>query len=353
MSFNKLAHIRYMVIDDLLRKEEGVFMEEIIRECKRAIAFESGDILDNIKLSKRTIQEDLKFIRETYRAEIEQIRREVPETKSRYIKSKSKLDTYRYKDSDFSIANLPINKKERDGMLEVLGVLYRLSHMKSLSWLKETIQELQLIRTEGIPKEDIIAFEESPQLKGIEFLKPSYDSIAANQAVEIEYYSYNQGKEFTFTVSPYFLKQYNRRWFLFARSHENFLENPERLLNLPLDRIRSFKVSKANYIQNVGINPSDYFNDIVGVTFDEMGKKEKVLIKVKSDHYHYIASKPFHHSQVVLQQNTEWFLIQIDVVPNVELESQILSRGESLEVVSPLVLREKLKEKLKKALNNY
>jgi predicted DNA-binding transcriptional regulator YafY len=191
MSLNKQAHIRYMVIDQLLRKEDGVFMEEIIRECKRAIALETADILENIELSKRTIQEDLKFFRETYGADIIQERRDVPDSKQRFIKSKSKLNTYRFRDSAFSISNLPINKKERESMLEALGVLYRLSFMKSLSWLKETISELQLIRSEGIPNEEIISFEESPQLKGIEFLKPAYDSILRKQALEIKYFSYN------------------------------------------------------------------------------------------------------------------------------------------------------------------
>ncbi len=353
MSFNKQAHIRYMTIDSLLRNQEGVFMEDIIRGCKRAIAFETGDFFENIRLSKRTIQEDLKFFRESYGANIEEVRREVPENKKKYITSKSKISTYKYKDPNFSIANLPINKKERDSMLEALSVLYRLSQMQSLSWLKDTVQELQLIRNHGIPKEEIISFEESPQLKGIEFLKPAYDAIASKKAVEIRYYSHNQRKEFTFNVSPYFLKQYNKRWFLFGKSHENFLENPDRLLNLPLDRIVSFQVSESGYISNVGINPSDYFKDIIGVSFDEKGKKEDVLIKVKSNHYHYIESKPFHHSQTVIEQGEDWVLIKISVVPNVELESQILSRGEFLEVVSPQSFREKLRERLQKSLENY
>jgi predicted DNA-binding transcriptional regulator YafY len=353
MSLNKQAHIRYMVIDQLLRKEDGVFMEEIIRECKRAIALETADILENIELSKRTIQEDLKFFRETYGADIIQERRDVPDSKQRFIKSKSKLNTYRFRDSAFSISNLPINKKERESMLEALGVLYRLSFMKSLSWLKETISELQLIRSEGIPNEEIISFEESPQLKGIEFLKPAYDSILRKQALEIKYFSYNKNMEFNFTVSPYFLKQYNKRWFLFGRSHEFILENPDRLLNLPLDRIISLNAYDGAFIPNQGLSPSEYFKDIIGVTFDEKAYKEDILIKVKSEHFHYIESKPFHSSQIVIEKEKDWVLIQISVVPNVELESQILARGEFLEVISPVAFRNKIMYRVKKISENY
>lgn len=353
MSLNKQAHIRYMAIDALLRKEEAVFMEEIILSCKRAIAFETGEIAENIKLSKRTIQEDLKFFRETYHADIVQERREVPESKQRLIRSKSKLDTYQYKDSSFSIANSPINKKERERMLEVLGVLYRLSHMKSLGWLKDTIHELQLIRSEGIPNEEVISFEESPQLKGIEFLKPAYDSIAKKLALEIKYFSFKENKEFDFTVSPYFLKQHNKRWYLFGRSHVRFLENPMRLLNLPLDRIISLNVSCGKYIPNHGPSPSAYFEDIIGVTFNEDAKKEDILIQVKLEQFHYISSKPFHPSQKIIETGDKSVLIQISVIPNFELESLILSRGEYLKVISPESLKARLNERIKKMIENY
>jgi predicted DNA-binding transcriptional regulator YafY len=353
MSLNKQAHIRYMIIDSLLRRVEGVFMEEMIRECKRAIAFETGDILENISLSKRTIQDDLKFFRENYHAEIDQERREIPESKKNLIKSNTKLDSYRYKDSTFSISNLPINKKERESMLEALGVLYRLSHMKSLGWLKETVREIQLIRSEGIPNEEVISFEESPQLKGIEYLKPAYDSIAKKLALEIRYYSFKENKEFDFTVSPYFLKQYNKRWYLFGRSHVKFLENPMRLLNLPLDRIISLDVSKAKYILNDGPSPSAYFEDIIGVTFNENAKKEDILIKVKSEQFHYISSKPFHPSQKIIETDDNSVLIQISVIPNFELESQILSRGEYLKVISPESLKTRLSDRIKKMIENY
>lgn len=353
MSLNKQAHIRYITIDALLRRENGVFMEEIIRECKRAIAFETGEIAENIRLSKRTIQEDLKFFRETYYADIVQERRDVPESKQRFIRSKSKLDTYQYKDSSFSIVNSPVNKKERESMLEALGVLYRLSHMKSLGWLKDTIHELQLIRSEGIPNEEVISFEESPQLKGIEFLKPAYDSILKKQVLEIKYFSFKENREFEFMVSPYFLKQYNKRWFLFGKSHKFNFNNKLRLINLPLDRIVSIKLSDEAYSLNSYISPTEYFQDIIGVTFLDSSEKQDILIKVDINQYHYIESKPLHFSQTVIKKDIDSVIVQISVYPNFELESLILSRGEFIEVIAPENFRLHIKKKLENIIKKY
>ncbi|MEB2777482.1 WYL domain-containing protein [Algoriphagus sp. D3-2-R+10] len=353
MSLSKQAHIRYMTIDSCLRNSEGVFMEELIRECKRAIAFETGDILENISISKRTLQDDLKFFRETYNAEIIKERRDVPHEKQHLIVSKSKLDTYRYADRTFSIANLPINKKERESMLEALGVLYRLSHMSSFHWLKETIQELQIIRNEGIPDEKIISFEESSLLKGIDFLRPLYEAIFKKSVLEIKYFSFKQNQEFDFTISPYFLKQYNKRWFLFGKSHTQFLVNPNRLLNLPLDRISLIQKSEKPYIRNEGLNSSEYFKDIIGVTFEENSKKEDIKIKIDSSQFHYIESKPLHESQVVLERNSDHVTIMISVYPNIELESLILSKGDFFEVISPDYFRRNISERIKKMSEKY
>lgn len=350
---SKQAHIRYMTIDEELRKDEGVFMEDLIKSCKQAVAYETAELIEDISISNRTIQDDLKFFRDSYNVKIVEERRDYFGDTDNHVKPKGKRKTYRYSDRNFSIAKLPITRKEREKMMEALGVLYRLSHMSSLHWLKETIQELQLIRSDGIPDEGIISFEENALLKGVEHLRPLYEAACHKKALEIKYFSFKEQKEFDFTISSYFLKQYNKRWFLFGKSHKPFLENPDRLLNLPLDRILSIQNSEETFIPNQGQSPSEYFKDIIGVTFLDDEKKIDITIQVDASHFHYLESKPLHSSQEVLEKNEEFVLIKISVYPNIELESLIFSNGEYLKVIAPAAFKNRIAERLKKMAEKY
>lgn len=73
---------------------------------------------------------------------------------------------------------------------------------------------------------------------------------------------------------------------------------------------------------------------------------------------HLLLTKPLHHSQKVLQpfgeHDGQWYgEVRITIEPNRELRGRILLYGENLEVVSPLSLREQIKEILKEQMEQY
>ena len=80
---------------------------------------------------------------------------------------------------------------------------------------------------------------------------------------------------------------------------------------------------------------------------------EKIVLKVNAGLYPYIKTKPLHGSQKVKEVNEDYSIIELTVYPNYELESVLLSFGESIEVMRPDSLREKLKERLQNAVKNY
>ena len=52
-------------------------------------------------------------------------------------------------------------------------------------------------------------------------------------------------------------------------------------------------------------------------------------------------------------QRASHTLVSLDLIPNYELESLILSYGEGLEVLQPKSLREKMKKRIELINNNY
>lgn len=101
-------------------------------------------------------------------------------------------------------------------------------------------------------------------------------------------------------------------------------EDKNRISNLALDRIIDFeKQEDVPYHRNREIDFEHYFDDIVGVTHPNGVEKEHIILKTTKNRFPYIVSKPIHPSQKVTNE-TEYELT-LDVIPNKELDQQILS----------------------------
>ena len=80
---------------------------------------------------------------------------------------------------------------------------------------------------------------------------------------------------------------------------------------------------------------------------------EEVILSYDPFQGNYIKSQPLHASQRILVDDQNELRISIRVIPNYELEEQILKQGERVKVLEPKWLREGIKERLKQALDGY
>lgn len=187
---------------------------------------------------------------------------------------------------------------------------------------------------------EVIGLELNIDLKGIEYLSQLYDAIINEQVLEVKYQDFKSGEPFTLTFHPYYLKQYNNRWFVFGLNEE--LEIPT--WNLALDRIESIEIIRKEYLQT-DIDWNDYFYDIIGVTRYQDKEPETVILEFTKDMAPYVETKPLHPSQ-----KSEWvddrLRVTIEVIPNYELESLILSFGGKVKVKRPQNLIQVIKTRL-------
>ncbi len=111
---------------------------------------------------------------------------------------------------------------------------------------------------------------------------------------------------------------------------------------MPLDRILKIKINEKNtFIENSFFEPSLYFKDIIGVTrFDK--PVEHVVFWVSKENALYVFTKPFHSSQKFIEHTENGSLFFIQVIPNFELERELLGFGEHLKVISPEYLKNKI-----------
>ena len=335
MAINKNAILRFRVLDKCFRNPgKKYFIEDLIDLCSNALFDESS--LSN-GISRRQIFEDIKFMesKNGWNIPLERIR-------------DGHRVYYRYSDLSFSINNQPLNETEENQLKEALLTLSRFKGMPQFEWVDEIAARLDAGLGLSHNTEKIIEFEQNCYLKGLEFITPIYNSILYKKALIIEYQSFKKDISQSITLHPYFLKQYNNRWYVIGKNDAS-----QFTMNLALDRITAIEESKKKYITNKSIDFNEYFEDIIGVTFNNEWKVESVVIKVSKELLPYIKTKPIHGSQKLKEQGSTHALISLDLIPNYELESLILSYGEGVEVLNPKPLRDKIKKRIELTFSNY
>jgi len=322
MPKNKNAVIRYQVLDRCFSDfRHRYYIDDLIDKCAEALLEYTG--YDSV--SRRTILSDITFMESEQGWSIPLDR--LKDGKRVY---------YRYKYSDFSINKQELSADELSQLKTTIMTISRYRGLPSNEWLEDVISNLEY-RFHLKPNSDnVISFEQNQDLRGIEHLATLIDAATNKQTLSITYRSFDE-KERVWTIYPYFLKQYNNRWFLFGLNAGYNL-----ISNLPLDRIEDIKLTDLPFVENKEIDFDTYFDDIVGVT--KVDKKEEVIrMRFDSKRFPYIVSKPIHHTQEVVDEEER--IVEIRVRPNRELEALVLSFGPQVEVVSPASFREQISKK--------
>lgn len=127
-------------------------------------------------------------------------------------------------------------------------------------WLEDVISNLELrfgVKSDG---ENLISFQQNSGLKGLEYLSTLIDATINHQSLEITYTTHT-GISSTNVLHPYYMKQYNNRWFIFGR-----IDGKDYIVNRALDRIEGISKSDVPFRKNDLVNFNSYFDDIVGLS---------------------------------------------------------------------------------------
>lgn len=334
MPINKNAYIRYQALDKCFRnKGRRYFIEDLIEACTSAL----GDFDGRRQgIKRRQVFDDIRFMESEQGWAIPLERHK-----------EGKRTYYRYEDTSFSIANRSMNEIERSQLKETLAVLSRFQGTPQFEWLEPIMAKLEIgfnIKGNGL---GAVAFDENRYLKGIEHFGPLFAAITERQSLQIEYLSFKGNQVLYPVFYPYQLKEYNNRWFLLGRS-----DAYDSLSVLPLDRIDTISEAMQPFL-SCEIDLEEYFEDIIGVTKPKDALLEKVLFQVEESLWPYLASKPLHGSQRKKGSENGKVTVELEVIPNFELEQMLLSFGEGVIVNAPIWLSERLSGRIQLMAQNY
>ena len=334
MATNKNATIRYQALNRCFRNPgRQYYIDDLIEACNDSL----HDIdPSSTGIKRRQVFDDIKFMRDSqgFDAPIESYK-------------DGKKVFYRYNDLSFSINNQPLNEKEAGQLKEALLTLSRFKGIPQFEWVDEIKTRLEA-SFQLKSRAKVIEFEENQYLKGKELIGVLYDAIINKQILEIQYHSFKRDEPIQMILEPYFLKQYNSRWFLFGLNVEM-----KTISNLALDRIIGIRETNRHYTDSDTWDFEEFFEDVVGVSVNKSQEPVKILLQITKSLWPYIESKPIHGSQKVKVKNDEGVTIELTLQINYELTSVIFAFGEDVKVLSPEELKTSIRNKAEALLNNY
>lgn len=325
----KASSLREIVIDRCLRSKTRHSMADIMEAVNAELEARG---LDTVR-SRHTILTDMTYIANHWHIVI----------KTEIV---GRVTYYSYEDPNFSIYNVGLSDEEILQLTCTITMLKRFQGLPNFEWIQQLIDSCEERFQASRPERKFISLEENPYLIGLNNLTPLYDAIAHKKVVDIWYHSFKDTEAQKFSVHPYFLKQFNNRWFLFG-----YNENVQVISNYPIDRIEKIESSNKVYIDNTFVDFDQFFDDIIGVSREKDDRVEPIRLLVSKKQWPYIETKPIHGSQHIVERRPDGsVVIEINVIVNWELEQSIMSQGEHLIVLSPESLRTKI---IERTLNMY
>lgn len=299
---------------------------------------------------RRTFYADKDLIERTFEVEVLSCRKD------------AKL--YYYVEQPLKIPESPITPEDMPKIRRALSLLKQLEGLPQSAYLNDILVKLESYNSfKGAPSEDVVSFE-YPKLTGLQYLSALYEAIIHKKTLTIFYKpyetdqkdrarlekisKYNPEKGYYLAFHTYYLKEFNKRWFILG-----YTEGTVGLTCLALDRITDLNVSFRPYIQNEIVDFKTYFNDIIGVTHWDDTILETFKFRVHKPRAYYVRTKPWHSSQTEIEETDENINFQYRLRFNRELEARVLEFGKDICVIAPAWFKAHIANILKEAATQY
>lgn len=327
------SSIREIVIDKCLSGGKEMTLKEIWAEVNKEL--EARD--EPLVRSKVTILQDLKNISLRWNVQIDENKRGM------YV-------YYKYSDPTFSIYTPSIDAEVLLKTKELIKELECYKGLPNQQWIEEVCAYFHaMIHTDrrSVP---IVTFDYTPQyVQSLRHYRPLLEAIQSETAIELTYQKFNTEQPRTYVVHPYQIRQYLKRWYLVASVDHH----PESLTCFAFDRIVEFKPSTVAYRANTRFDIDEYFDSMVGLTIPDGTEPQDVILWVAEREYPYLKTNPIHTSQKLVREVEDGKIISLHLYINSELEMRLLSHNVGIKVLEPQELRQKMKERIGKMLENY
>ncbi len=262
-------------------------------------------------------------------------------------KDKRRKMAYRYKDKSKGLEDL--TKIEAAQINDLINIISRIKGRTEYKGLNEVVLKLKtdLLGDGELPT--ILSYEVNERLEGLEYLDDLIESISDKISLKIAYQPFGE-EEKKLIIFPYYLKQYNKRWILFANIKG--AKDLEFIPQFAIDRINKIQFChpEKEKFKDCVVDIEEYLKPLIGLRRDFNSKAQSVILKFHPRRYKYVLTKPPHE---IKSKDDDLCTVQFHLIHNKELEQYILSFGADCKVVAPQSLKDRIAEISKRQNEQY
>jgi predicted DNA-binding transcriptional regulator YafY len=149
-------------------------------------------------------------------------------------------------------------------------------------------------------------------------------------------------------VEPYALKEFKNRWYLMAKDSKD-----NNIKSFALDRLTNLEITNQTfkYPDNYSIEQS--YRYCFGIISPNDEEPQDIILSFDPLQGKYIKTLPLHHTQEILVDNEEEMKIKLELCLTHDLVMELLSFGEYMKVIKPKSLADQIKQAHQNAYRQY
>lgn len=194
----------------------------------------------------------------------------------------------------------------------------------------------------GIPE---FVFAEKHHPQGAEHLFPLIHATKNTLRVRFSYVKFQGEMASEREIEPYALKECRGRWYVVGRTARQ-----RDMKSYGLDRISQLVVTEDRFKKDPSVDMAEKFRYSYGIYSSDEYPVEDVILSFDAEDGRYLKSLPLHHSQQIIKDTENEFIIKLRLKITLDFIMEILSRSWSLEVIQPATLREQVRKICQEAL---
>lgn len=350
MPSNKNALTRIVLLDKLLADRYHAYSIHDMTLCLERELPKYGQVGG---VSKRCVEKDIEYLEYNFPIPIE-LERYTVDARSAATDKVYKKRCLRYSDPTFSIFKGKLTAEEKGILTTALATIGSFDGLDGFGWLDDLNKRLGLVE-----QQPVIQLSKN-LLENKTLMAEAFSAIQAHAVVKLQYKRFDASHMCEVIVSPYLLKEYNRRWYLIGAAYDT-----GRVLNFALDRLVSIAVLPGYEYRQAPADLLERYEDIVGITYYEGAQLYKIVFWVSDKSAPYVATKPLHGSQIRYKGEREAALRQqyqappqgalfsIACMENYELIRELCSYGGELKVLSPQPIIDAVTSRIKEMATLY
>ncbi|MBD5342196.1 MAG: WYL domain-containing protein [Bacteroides sp.] len=241
----------------------------------------------------------------------------------------------RWRDAIYEQFGIMIDCQKVGGYLYYISNPEDIDENKLKKWMLDSFAVGNIIG-ENLSLKGRIMVDEIPS--GHDYLTTILEAMKGNRIVNITYRPFKKSHGYTFSIEPYCVKLFENRWYVLAH---NLGYGDNRLYGL--DRIENIEVTAETFNLPMDFNAEVYFSTAYGIVVGTGEKPERIILRAKEGHKHYLKSLPLHHSQRLIVDDGEYADFELFLAPTYDFVMKLLQVGSKIEVIAPAHLRKTMK----------